>query len=63
LHGARYCEREDGIAAKGERRVEFASARVLQAVRRAVGRSICSASGGIASKYDLEQSAFRELNS
>jgi hypothetical protein len=58
-HGARYYEREDGAAAKGERRVQLVGARVLQAVRH----GICSVIGCVASKHDREQSTFEELNS
>jgi hypothetical protein len=46
----------------GELRVQLAGARVLQVARRAARRVIFSATGGVASKYDREQSAFRELN-
>jgi hypothetical protein len=41
-----------------ERRVELAAARVLQATRRAIRCGNGSATGGVASKYDLEQLAF-----
>jgi hypothetical protein len=37
---------------KGERRIQFAGARVLQVARRVVRRDIFSATGGVASKYD-----------
>jgi hypothetical protein len=47
--------------AKGEQRVQFADARVLHAVRRALICGICSATGSVASKYDREESAFGEL--
>jgi hypothetical protein len=42
----------------GTKRVPLAKARVLQVARRANG----SATGGVASKYDREQSAFKKLN-
>jgi hypothetical protein len=48
--------------AKGEQRVQLVGAIVLQTTRRAAGRGICSATGGVASKYDRQQSAFEKLN-
>jgi hypothetical protein len=46
----------------GELRVQLAGARVLKVARRAARRVIFSATGGVASKYDREQSTFRELD-
>jgi hypothetical protein len=47
---------------EAERRVQLADARVLKTMRRTVRCGTSSATRGVASKYDREQSAFRELN-
>jgi hypothetical protein len=43
---------------EAKRRVQLADARVLQAARRAARSGKGSGTGGIASKYDREQSVF-----
>jgi hypothetical protein len=44
---------------EAEQRAHLADARVLQAARRAARHGKGSGTGGIASKYDREQSVFR----